>query len=69
VLAADVLYHEEHFPELINTFLNTTDERSLIVLCYEQRRKNLRVFLHMLSQAGTLQAFAKPECMCAVIAT
>ena len=57
ILAADVLYHEEHFIELIETFLALSDEQTTIYLCYERRRKDLRPFLEILQQRGlVLQA-------------
>lgn len=52
VLAADVLYHDEHFLSLAEAMFALTSKSSRILLCYEQRRKDLTVFLDILRRQG-----------------
>ena len=41
IIMADVLYHEEHMPELMESILRSMSPSCKIVICYEQRRKDL----------------------------
>ncbi len=41
IIMADVLYHEEHMPELMESILHSMSSSCKIVICYEQRRKDL----------------------------
>ena len=44
VIMADVLYHVEDYGPLILTIVNTISPKGIVVICYEQRRKNLNLF-------------------------
>jgi predicted nicotinamide N-methyase len=49
VLMADVLYHVEDFNALINTVVLCIKPKGVLVLSFEQRRKNLDSFVETLS--------------------
>ena len=49
VLMADVLYHVEDFTALINTVVCCIKPKGVLVLSFEQRRKNLDPFVEALS--------------------
>ena len=48
IIMADVLYHLEDFLPLISTIMNSVTLKGIVVICYEQRRKNLNVFFDLI---------------------
>ena len=48
IIMADVLYHTEDFVPLITTIMNTISLKGVVIICYEQRRKDLNFFFDLL---------------------
>ena len=48
IIMADVLYHIEDFVPLISTIMNSISQKGIVVICYEQRRKNLNIFFNLI---------------------
>ena len=48
IIMADVLYHLEDFGPLVSTVMGCIAPKGVLVICYEQRRKNLDPFFNTL---------------------
>ena len=48
IIMADVLYHLEDFSPLVSTVMGCIAPKGVLVVCYEQRRKNLEPFFSTL---------------------
>lgn len=48
IIMADVLYHLEDFGPLVSTVIGCIAPKGVLVVCYEQRRKNLEPFFNTL---------------------
>lgn len=48
IIMADVLYHLEDFGPLVRTVMGCIAPKGVLVICYEQRRKNLDPFFNTL---------------------
>ena len=48
IIMADVLYHQEDFGPLVSTVMGCIAPKGVLVVCYEQRRKNLEPFFNTL---------------------
>lgn len=49
IIMADVLYHLEDFGPLVSTVIGCIAPKGVLVVCYEQRRKNLDPFFNTLT--------------------
>lgn len=52
IIMADVLYHAEHFPALIETVTNLLAKHGEVIMVFEQRRKDLSELVQKLADQG-----------------
>ena len=68
IIMADVLYHTNDFLALVTTILSCISTNGLVVICYEQRRKDLSIFFELISShfkhddEYSFDVFSKPLC-------